>query len=129
MSNEAIQKCENSDGACGQATENSWVKPVYRAEKSEHNYSVRVFMPGVTKSGVNVSLEKDVLTVEGVRSDTVEESWQPVFQEIDRDSYRLQLNLNVDIDAEKIEANVTDGVLTLTLPVAEEAKPKSILVS
>lgn len=127
MNTEALQKCDSE--TCGTATEANWVKPHYRAEKEEHSFNVRVFMPGVTKSGVNVSLEKDVLKVEGVRSDSVDENWKPVFQEINREGYRLQLHLSVDIDADKIEATVKDGVLNLKLPIAEEAKPKTILVS
>ena len=127
MSNEALQKCTSE--SCATACETNWVKPHYRAEKEEHSFNVRVFMPGVTKTGVNVSIEKDTLHIEGVRSDTVDESWKPVFQEINRDGFRLQLHLSVDIDADKIEATVHDGVLNLKLPIAEAAKPRTILVS
>jgi HSP20 family protein len=129
----STESCENTN-CCTPATavapaEAKWTKPHYRAEKDGNAYKVRVFLPGVAKSGVSVSLDKDTLTIEGVRSDTVEESWTPVFEEIKRDGYRLQLHLEVDIEEEKIEATVDDGVLNLTLPIAEAAKPKVIAVT
>ena len=129
MSNESLQTCENACESANAASEATWVKPSYRAEKVDATYRVRIFMPGVTRTGVNVSVEKDVLTIEGIRSDSVDESWKPVFQEIRSDGYRLQLHLNVDIDADKIEATVRDGVLNLVLPIAEAAKPRTITVS
>jgi HSP20 family protein len=112
----------------GSAAVSHRVKPEYRVTRDEHAFTVRVFLPGVGKDAVNLSVDSHVLTIEAERNDRVEASWKPVFEERDRSGYLLQLKLSPEVDGENIKASVENGVLTLVLPVAEAAKPRSIPV-
>ena len=104
------------------------VKPDYRVSRDGHAFTVRVFLPGVGKDAVNLSVDGHVLTIEAERSDRVDPGWKPVFEERDRSGYLLQLKLSPEVDGEGITAGVENGVLTLVLPVAEAAKPRTIPV-
>ena len=89
---------------------------------------VRADMPGVNERTVNITLEQGVLTIDG----TVE--WQEpathdlVYSEFDVGDFHRAFSLSEAIDQSRIEAKVSDGVLSLTLPKAEQAKARQIAV-
>jgi HSP20 family molecular chaperone IbpA len=85
-------------------------------------------MPGVDKSNVDISVEAGVLTIEGRLDFSKYEGMQPVYTEYNIGHYRRSFSLSSKIDQNKIGAEMTDGVLTITLPKAEEAKPRRISV-
>ena len=105
-----------------------YLKPHYEVAEEKGAYEVRVFMPGVAKNDVKLTLERDRIFIEGSRRAVTDASWKPIFREIPDADYRLQLELNVDIDENAIEARTEMGVLNLRLPVAEAARPRSIQV-
>jgi HSP20 family protein len=86
-------------------------------------------MPGVDKSNVDINIESGVLTVEGRLDFSKYEGMQPVYTEYNVGHYRRSFSLSNKIDQGKIRADVKDGVLTITLPKAEEAKPRRISIS
>ena len=91
--------------------------------------SVVLEMPGVDKSNVDVSVEDGVLTVYGRIDFGKYEGMQPIYTEYNVGHYRRSFSLSNRIDQAKISAEMKDGVLTLTLPKAEEAKPRRIAVN
>lgn len=105
-----------------------YVKPYYEVRSAPDAHTVRVYMPGVSKSGVKITLERDRLFIEGERARIAPDSWKALHREIPEADFRLQLDLNVHINEQAIEARTEAGVLTLRLPVAEEAKPRTITV-
>ncbi len=105
-----------------------YLKPYYEVGGDELAYNVTVYVPGVGKKGVNLSLEKGELLVEADRTHRPNQNWKAAHREIPEADYRLRLQLNVDIDESKISAKVEDGILRIELPVAEEAKPRTISV-
>ncbi len=104
-------------------------RPVYEVDANADGYQISVFMPGVAKDGVQIALHGRNLEIEGTRRDRPQESWRPVLTELNWDDYRLRLELNVRVNDSAISAQVTDGVLRLTLPKADEAKPRRIEVA
>ena len=87
-------------------------------------------MPGVGKNSIDVSLENDVLTVSGKIDLTKYEKLQPVYTEYNIGPYRRSFNLTSSrINQDRISAEIRDGVLTLTLPKADQAKPRKISVA
>ncbi len=85
-------------------------------------------MPGVDKANVEVTVEDDLLTVEGRLDFSKYEGMQPVYSEYNIGNYRRSFSLSNKIDQAKISADMSDGVLTVTLPKAEAAKAKRIAI-
>ena len=107
----------------------SWRRPQYDISESNDAFSVHVSLPGVSREGVDISLDDDTLTVVGTRTNQVPEGWRPLRRELEQGDYRLSLRLNVPVNEAKIKASVADGVLDLSLPKADEVKPRKIKIS
>jgi HSP20 family molecular chaperone IbpA len=86
-------------------------------------------MPGVEKDNVSIHLEEGLLSVEG-RLDTGKyRGLQPLYGEYNIGNYARSFRLSNAIDQDRIGAELKDGVLSLTLPKAEKAKPRTIQIS
>ncbi|MFT5191579.1 MAG: HSP20 family protein [Verrucomicrobiales bacterium] len=121
--------CSNNDTALDCATTKAFTKPRDQASNDDQDYSVRVYVPGVDKSGVTLSLAKEILTITAKRSDSVPESWKALGQELPSEDYQLLLQLDGKIDPDRITAKLENGVLDVTLPVKEAVKPRVIEVA
>ena len=86
-------------------------------------------MPGVDKSNVDINVEGGVLQIDGRLDFAKYEGMQPVYTEYNIGHYRRSFSLSNKIDQNRIGAEMKDGVLTITLPKAEEAKPRRISVN
>lgn len=108
-------------------------KPVYipAADIYENDHDITLYadLPGVDDKHVNITLEDDVLTLIGHQNDEAPDGMELLYRGYRPGIYRRAFTLGVAIDREKIDAKITNGVLTLTLPKAEEAKPRKITVS
>jgi len=85
-------------------------------------------MPGVDENSVNITVEKNVLTIDGNVNEEVLQNHTLSYQEYGVGDYRRAFTLSAEVDRDHITATVKDGVLRLTLPKAEPAKAKKITV-
>ena len=83
-------------------------------------------MPGVAPDGVDLTLERRVLTIRGRSGATEHAGYQLVYNEFANGDYERVFTLSENIDRDQIEATLKDGVLHLVLPKAETAKAKKI---
>src|ERR1700758_4157983 len=83
-------------------------------------------MPGVPPDGVDITLERRVLTIRGRSAASEHEGYQRVYNEYADGDYERVFTLSENIDRDRIEATLKDGVLHLLLPKAEAAKPRRI---
>ena len=86
-------------------------------------------MPGVDRSHLNISLENDVLKVDGQIDFAKYEGMEPVYTEYNVGHYTRSFGVSSKIDQGRISAQLEDGVLTLTLPKAAEARPRKIAIN
>ncbi|HTR13810.1 MAG TPA: Hsp20/alpha crystallin family protein [Roseiarcus sp.] len=96
--------------------------------ETDEALAVVLEMPGVEKKDIEVSLENDVLTVDGRIDFSKYRDVEPVYAEYNVGHYARSFSLSDRIDRDKISANIEDGVLTLTLPKAKAAQPKRISI-
>jgi HSP20 family protein len=96
--------------------------------ETESALTIVLEMPGVGKDNVDISIEDNILTVQGRLDFAKYEGLQPVYTEYNIGHYRRRFSLSNRIDQDRISADMTDGVLTLVVPKAEEAKPKRISI-
>ena len=87
---------------------------------------VHIDLPGVKAENLDITVERNVLTVAAERDWQPQENDQPYFGERYRGSFRRQIQLGDGLDLEHLEADLHDGVLTIRIPVAETAKPRKV---
>jgi HSP20 family protein len=96
--------------------------------EAEPSLTLVLEMPGVEKSNVDISVEDGVLTVQGRLDFSKYQELRPVYTEYNIGHYRRSFSLSNKVDQTKISAEMKDGVLTLVLPKAEQAKPRRISI-
>jgi HSP20 family protein len=92
----------------------------------EDAFVLSALVPGLKADDLNIQILEDVVRIEG-EFQTNEEDY--LLRELPNGSFRRTLRMPTEIDADKVEAKITDGVLTLRLPKAESALPKKIKIS
>ncbi|HVE52562.1 MAG TPA: Hsp20/alpha crystallin family protein [Ramlibacter sp.] len=85
-------------------------------------------LPGVTRDQLQVRVDGDTLVVEATAATQGPQDMQLVYGEAQCPTYRRQFTLSRELDTARVEAQLRDGVLKLTIPKAEEAKPRRIQV-
>lgn len=94
-------------------------------ETNDH-YTVILDMPGVNEESIDVTLEKRTLTINGYYDIKAPEGYSLAMSEYRVGDYERRFRITDQIDRDKIDAVYQNGVLRLTLPKAEEAKPQKI---
>ncbi len=110
-----------------QSTE-QFIAPVATVLENADGYTLQVEMPGVNKEGLEMWIENNQLTIIGRRS-LPSVPGTIVHRESRRENFRRAFELDPSIDAGKINVRIEQGVVTLTLPKAEQVKPRKITVS
>lgn len=106
----------------------SYLTPLANILETKDAYLLETELPGVTKNGLEVSVENGELTIVGRRSVVLPEG-RAVYRESRGLDYRRAFELDPEIDTTRINAKLDQGVLTLTLPKAESVKPRKIVVT
>jgi HSP20 family protein len=109
-------------------TRSAWV-PALDVREADDLFEVTVDLPGMDPKDVSVTFEAGVLTLSGTREFSRERK-DDTYHRIERSfgTFARQIRLPRTADAERIEASFDQGVLTVTVPKAEAAKPRTIEV-
>lgn len=97
--------------------------------KNEEKFLVRLEVPGVNKEGLGISVEDNLLRIDGRRNLTDTPNSHYRVREIVEYDFRKELSIDDTVDREKIGAELADGILTLTIGLKEAAKPHKIAIS
>lgn len=93
------------------------------------HYILSADLPGIDPGSVDVDLDGQLLTIRAERTLTSGEGVKWITRERESGSFLRQLNLGQGIDTEGITADYRNGVLTVTLPVSDKAKPRKVTVA
>ena len=105
------------------------VKPLHEIRETPEAFSATVYLPGVTKEGLEITAEEGQIRVVGRRAWKQPEGWTALHRESVDAPFELVLGHDNAIDNEKIAAELKDGVLRISLPKHEAIKPRKIAVS
>ena len=119
-----VRENRNAD----QQRSEQFITPVASVVEGADAYMLNVEMPGVNKEGLEISVENNELAIIGRRSLPQIEGTL-IHRESRPENFRRVFELDPSIDTSKVSARIDQGVLTLTLPKAEQVKPRKITVS
>ncbi len=105
------------------------ITPAVNLYEREHEVIIVADMPGVSEKNVEITVEKNVLTLTGKSEWTEPAGHELRYREFSPTEFRRVFSLTSDLDAEQITATIKNGVLTVTLPKSEKAKPRKIAVT
>jgi HSP20 family protein len=113
----------------GFTTGNNWVPPVDIYQTGEHELVLKAELPDLTREDIDITVENFVLTLKGEKKLAAEVK-EEQFHHIERSygSFSRSFSLPRTVDASKVSAEYKNGVLTVRLPLREEAKPRQIKV-
>ena len=94
--------------------------------RREGDVVLKLDLPGADPDSIEVTTDRRVLTVSAKRSDGYGEQDRPVVRERVMGSFSRKIRLAETVEAEKVEAQYENGVLTIVLPISEKAKPQKI---
>ncbi|GAA5126306.1 Hsp20/alpha crystallin family protein [Haloechinothrix salitolerans] len=105
----------------------SW-SPLADVSETDDAYVVEVDLPGVKRNDITIDLSGSELTITGERTEKERQGW---FRHRTRRTgqFRYSVTLPRDVDADKIDATLSDGVLTVRAPKSDAAKPRRIAIT
>lgn len=122
--NDQIQGCRTDNNA----KTLTYIRPHYEVTNDKEKYSVKVFLPGVSRDKTTMTIENEYLVVDGYRDGYAKPEWKVLHREIPAADYRLKLKINFPVDYKQISAKSENGILTVDLPVTDSAKPRQIVI-
>ncbi|MCA8879316.1 MAG: Hsp20/alpha crystallin family protein [Rhodobacteraceae bacterium] len=129
MSTEVTEQLGHGRGDAPESTRHSRVfRPLTDIVEGKAGVSLMLEMPGVASEDVDITLDKRVLTIRGQVAPTRPANLDLAYSEYGEGDYERAFTMSEDFDPERIEAELRNGVLTVTLPRAEAAQPKKISV-
>ena len=92
-------------------------------------FFIHLDLPGVVPDDVDLTIERNVVTIRAQRQSPRQEGDEVLIDERPQGSFTRQLFLGENLDAERLNASYDLGVLTITIPVAEQAKPRRVQIA
>lgn len=110
-----------------------WARVAHSAEQTlaanirdeEDAFVLTALVPGLSAEDLNISMFEDVVRIEG---EYPQDENEYLLRELPLGSFQRALRLPAAVDSAKVEAKIADGILTLRLPKAESARPKTIKI-
>jgi HSP20 family protein len=119
----------NRASATAEAPRVNTVTPRYEIKENADAFGLEVWLPGVAKDGLELTIHEGSLTIVGRRTWKMPDGWTQLYRETPLADFSLTLEHDNTFDAEKVHAELRDGILRVTLPKAEALKPRKIAVS
>lgn len=104
------------------------IRPYVDVLEDDAGITLLADLPGVPREQLELKVEGDTLEIEGRVGQQTPEGLQPIYAEVQVPRYRRVFKLGSEFDADKIDANLKDGVLTLRIPKHAHAQPRRISI-
>jgi HSP20 family molecular chaperone IbpA len=124
MAKNQLQTADNRETAREQPA----VVPPVDVFENESGITLLADLPGVSREGLGVHIDGDTLTIEGTAAIDQPGEMALVYGEAQFPAYRRSFTLSRELDTSRVEATLKDGVLRLSIPKLEEARPRRIEV-
>jgi HSP20 family molecular chaperone IbpA len=125
----SISRTPSTQGQNRPADLEQTVKPLFEIKETPEAYGATVYLPGVTKEGLEITAEDSQIRIVGRRAWKQPEGWTALHRESVDLPFELVLGHDNAVDTDKIAAELRDGVLRVSLPKHEAIKPRKIAVS
>jgi len=103
------------------------MSPAVDVVEGDDAYTLYCDLPGIDQKDVDLSIASNVLTIKGEKKDEAKSKARRIYRrETWEGSFQRTISLPTEVDSGKVNAELKDGVLTITLPKREETKPKQI---
>ncbi len=104
------------------------IRPPVDIFEDDTGITVQADMPGVSKERLNIQIDSDTLSIEGKSEIPMPEGMEALYADIRSTHYQRSFSLSSELDGEKADASLKDGVLTLRIPRREQYQPRKIEV-
>ncbi len=111
---------------CAPEEKTSAKTPAVNVSETDEKYVVEAELPGIAKEELDISVIGDTVTIEGERKETTQENASARRREFSYGKFARKLQFRHNLDPDAVEATFKDGVLTLSLPKAKDARPRKI---
>ena len=124
-----VAKRESTDVQAAKAREESLaLPPAVDIYENAQGITVQADMPGVSRDGLSIQADRNSLVIEGNAVIDVPAAMEAIHADVQATRYRRSFALSGELDAERIEATLKDGVLTLRIPKRAEFRPRKVEV-
>ena len=117
---------EQDNGLQREESVRHWLSPAVDIVEDDNGLVLSADLPGATRDGLDIGIEEGILTI---KARTSESASEVVFRDAGHTGYQRRFQLPDNLDLEKVDASLKDGVLTLTIPKSEAARPRRIDVT
>ncbi|NNU43623.1 Hsp20/alpha crystallin family protein [Ramlibacter montanisoli] len=128
MNNQVQATSSSTTSATQDTAPERFVVPPVDVYENDSSITLLADLPGVPREQLHVRVDGDNLLLEATAVTSGPENMELVYGEAQCPAYRRQFTLSRELDPSRIEAQLRDGVLRLTIPKAEEARPRRIQV-
>ncbi|MEW8657333.1 MAG: Hsp20/alpha crystallin family protein [Candidatus Thiodiazotropha endolucinida] len=104
------------------------IRPPVDIHEDEQGITLYADMPGVSKDRLDIKIDRDSLSIEGRAVISTPENMEALYADVQTTRYRRSFTLGGELDSEKADAALKDGVLTLRIPKREQYQPRKIEV-
>ncbi len=105
-----------------------FLRPLVDVYENKTGLSLHADLPGVSNEHLNIHVDKDTLVIEGEANISMPDNMEAYYADVRATRYRRSFSLSPELETEKIDASMKDGVLSLHIPKREQFKPRKIEV-
>jgi HSP20 family molecular chaperone IbpA len=112
----------------GRDTTQSFLRPPVDIFEDADGITLHLDMPGVARDRVKIDADRQTLSIEGAIQIPMAEGMEAIYAEVHSTQYRRSFTLSGELDTERVDASLNDGVLTVRIPRRAELRPRKIEV-